>query len=124
MRLFVAVYLSEEVNFELKRLRDYLKLAGLKEGADFHITLKFLGDVSEEDLVKVKKGLSTIKFKQFKLKLKDVAVISPQRIRVVHCNIMENSELDKLADDVNSATSWIKRDYPFNGHITLYRVKN
>jgi len=123
MRLFIAIYLSKEVDEELARIQDYLVRPGVRGTPDFHITLKFLGELSEKDLEKIKKSLSSIDFESFKIKLKEMTVFRNKPIRVVHCDLDASVNLMKLADQIHEATEWIERDYPFMAHISTNRVK-
>src|SRR3989338_4861215 len=106
MRLFVAIELPEE-------LRDYYSKIQDKIGADLaninwvkkeniHITLKFLGEVREERIAKVKKILANIKFEPFSLATKEIGVFpSESYIRVVWIGFIEEEklfELHKLID--------------------------
>ncbi len=124
MRLFAAVYFSEEMNNELERIQKSLLQTGVKPNKDIHITLKFFGEVDEQCLEKIKKGLSEIKFEKFKLKLSKMGYFSPRQIRIVYCDVEENNSLNKLADEIDKATDFIRSDTKFRPHITANRVSH
>ncbi len=65
LRLFIAVELPQPVIDELFRIQSYLKKRNLFEGTythsgGMHITLKFLGDTTQEQLAQVMHALSAL----------------------------------------------------------------
>jgi 2'-5' RNA ligase len=125
-RLFVAVPVSEEIKKRVKEIVDKLKETGadLKLVSDFHFTLKFLGDVSEEKIDEIKEKLSSIKQDKFSIKLQKVGVFpSMERINVVW--IRGDSKLIPLMREVDEKLNYVrenefKEDIP---HLTIARVK-
>ncbi|MBI2142509.1 RNA 2',3'-cyclic phosphodiesterase, partial [Candidatus Woesearchaeota archaeon] len=62
MRLFIAIDLPEEAKNELLRVQGLLPEAKLSRTKDFHITLKFLGEVTLQKAEWVKEKLRQVKF--------------------------------------------------------------
>jgi len=71
MRLFIAIDFKENY---LKELQDKIPddIANIKKVSSYHLTLKFLGDLEEPHLEKIKAALSKIKFKPFKTNLSNL----------------------------------------------------
>ena len=126
MRLFIAL--------DFEELRDYFK--GLQSKIDsslakvsltnaYHITLKFLGEVEESKVDKIKEALGTVNFEQLKLTLSGIGFFpSENYIRVVWVGIKENDIVNELQKRVDVALEkMFSRDKRFHPHITLARVK-
>jgi len=125
MRTFIAIELPEEVKEYLKELQK--ELTGIKASfvKDFHLTLKFLGEVSEDKVEKIKEKLSEVKFEPFKVKLGKTGVFpSESYIRVVWIGIEPKEKVIGIQKQVNEAMQGFgfKKD-KFKSHLTLARVK-
>jgi RNA 2',3'-cyclic 3'-phosphodiesterase len=122
MRLFVAINLPSSVCFELKRLQNNLPNAILKNVNDFHLTLKFLGEVDDSKLDLVIDALSEVKLDGFVGSLDGLGVFPGEfHINVVWCGV--KGEFRELASLVKDALPDFKDDFPFVPHLTLARVK-
>ncbi|WP_457550196.1 RNA 2',3'-cyclic phosphodiesterase [Archaeoglobus sp.] len=130
MRLFVAVDLSDEVRDRMENvLKTFKDFKGVKavERENLHITLMFLGEVSDRRVEIVKEKLKEIRAKPFKIKLKGLGSFSYQgNIRVVWVGVEDGGEnLKMLADAVESSLRSLgfRRDKDFVAHATVARVK-
>lgn len=132
MRLFVALQLKDEV--VRARLAEYEKELE-KTGADirlvapqlFHITLKFIGEVPDNQVEKIAESLEQVKGKNFIVNFDRVGAFpSLRRINVVWAGSSRDShELEKLGEEVNKITHGIGEDQTtFKPHVTLARVKS
>lgn len=124
MRTFIAIDLPEEVKQYLKGLQKQLGNAKLTLVKDFHLTLKFLGEVSEEKIEEIKLLLREIKFKAFKTRLTNIGVFpSENYIRVVWVGL-EEGDIKKLQKDVDDKLQkMFPKEKRFSAHLTLARVK-
>ncbi len=125
MRTFIAVDVSKEVKDELLRIQEKLKFGIFKKTNDFHITLKFLGEKTEDEVDKIIKKLSEIKFHSFTLKLSSIGVFPSRKfVRVVWVGTTGDAinQLQRLVDDKLSEIG-IKQETQFLSHITIARVK-
>lgn len=81
MRAFIAIEIPEEINKVLKELQR--KFEGLGKinftKEPYHLTLKFLGDITEDRVSKIIIALGTIKIKPFELELTSLGVF-PMKI--------------------------------------------
>jgi RNA 2',3'-cyclic 3'-phosphodiesterase len=124
MRLFIAIELPKEVIAELARLQTELGMFGLRMVKEFHLTLKFLGDVPDSKIEKVKETLRAITFKPFTAELAETGVFpNPSYIRVVWAGVKGDTIL-QLQKDIElefEKLGW-GRDKDFKPHLTLARV--
>jgi 2'-5' RNA ligase len=135
MRAFIAVDVSSDAIVKLRN--EILSTAGwnLKdvkpvESQNFHFTLIFLGEISEEyDINRIKetmqKGLS---FEPFTITYTGIGAFpNPAYARVIWMGVDSEGaqKLTSLANEVVSAMSQLgfKADKPFSAHMTLLRAK-
>jgi 2'-5' RNA ligase len=117
MRLFAAIKLPEEIAGELRKLQKQISDDGLRFVKDFHLTLKFYGEVQEDKVGKLKEELSKVKFEPFEASLNGVGVFpNMHHINVVWLGLEPEQKFREIADQ-------IEKDERFKAHITLARVK-
>lgn len=123
MRCFIAVDLPAEIKKELEKIQKSLpEFKGkLTERQNLHLTFKFLGEISEEQVKETKERLKRIKLKKFKARLGKVWVFTESSIRIVWINLENCDALQKEIDSaLEGLFAWEKN---FTSHITLARVK-
>jgi len=131
MRVFIAIQLPKELRGNVQKVQeDFSKIGKLKlvEKENFHLTLKFLGEISEEEKKKVVEILiEKIKFKNFCITLKGVGVFpSKNYVRVIWVGVEEGKkEVIELQKSIDKSLYEVKfkKDEKFHPHITLARVK-
>jgi 2'-5' RNA ligase len=124
MRLFVAIPLPDEVIAELKRLQSELDMFGLRPVKDFHLTLKFLGDVPYQKLEILRQKLSEVEFKPFGAELSEIGVFpDPTYVRVIWAGIKAEQayNLQKEIERKLETLGW-GREKDFRPHLTIARV--
>ena len=127
-RVFVSIELPEEIRMEILNIQKEIDRLGLVKGKfteleNLHLTLKFLGELSDVEVRAVKERLSEIKFKPFELELGDLGVFSEKFVRIVWLGI-KNIEVFDLQRRVDIVLEKIfPREHKFMGHITLARPK-
>lgn len=126
MRLFIAIDTPEEVhNYFLsiqKQINSYAKINFTKT---FHLTLKFLGEVKEENVEKITTLLNEIKFDNFSIKLNKIGLFPNENyIKVVWVGLEPEEPILRLQKGIdNSLKSIFKEEKNFKPHLTLARVK-
>jgi len=127
MRVFIAI--------DFKELRDYLNAilgaidtssAKLNEVSTFHLTLKFLGEVSDDNIALIKEKLKQIKFEPFTLTLSKLGIFPNENyIKVIWVGLNPPSPVIDLQKKIEDSLKEFntKKDYDFHPHITLARVK-
>lgn len=131
MRCFISLDLPKEVQKELSEIQkqifsDDVKLLNVKP-ENIHITLKFLGELDEEQLEKAESVLANAKFKKIKAKLDSIGVFPDENfIRVVWVGIDPAEEIDEIHDvlDKELHKEGFPLDKEFENHATLARVKS
>ncbi len=126
MRCFIAVDLPEKIKEKLRNVKFDERVVKIILPSDYHITLKFLGDVTESKLERVKKELARIRLKPFKLKIGKIGFVPNSRFaRVIWIGIMPKRKIIKLKEDIDNALVFLfEREKKFEPHITLGRIKS
>lgn len=136
MRCFLAISLNDEIKNYLFLLINDLKKEFKKHNikANFvpkknlHITLMFLGDVTDEEFARIKISLSKLKLKSFKFNLNCLGVFPNENLsRVLWAGIKPEKDvinLQKKIDILLLDTLGLARDHDFGAHITLARTKH
>ncbi|MFL6308725.1 MAG: RNA 2',3'-cyclic phosphodiesterase [Nitrososphaera sp.] len=135
MRAFIAVdVLSEAIIAKLQN--DILSTAGWNrrdvkpvDPRNFHFTIIFLGEISDEDIEKIKEGLTGLQFEAFAITYTGVGGFpKPSHARVIWLGIDSQGaqRLTNLANDVITEMSELgfRQDKPFSPHLTLFRAKS
>ncbi|MFW6383621.1 MAG: RNA 2',3'-cyclic phosphodiesterase, partial [Nanoarchaeota archaeon] len=96
MRLFIAIEPNQRVKDYLCELQRKISTQGsnLSFSSGFHITLKFLGDVSEDRLILLKKNLNNIEFSPFKIRTSGVGFFKKKhQVSVVWAGVEPKEEI-------------------------------
>lgn len=129
MRIFTAIAFDSRVKDQLSELCESLRRAGVTgsftPAENLHLTLKFLGEVSSENISKIKAALKSaaLTVNPFSLSSKECGYFSNRGEKTVWLG-MTGSGLSDLANTVDLAFSQLgfeteKRS--FTPHITLVR---
>lgn len=128
-RCFIAITFPEEVVKEVARIQEVLskaKFTGkMTELENLHLTLKFLGEVSEEKINEVKEKLKEVSFNEFEVYLSHAGVFSFRKNpRIVWIKVNGKSlfDLQKKVDEKMSEIGF-KKEERFMSHLTIARVK-
>lgn len=126
MRAFIAIEIPEEINEVLKKIQK--KFEGLGKinftKKPYHLTLKFLREINEEQAEKIKSLLKNIKLKPFELELTELGVFPNENyIRVLWIGV-KGGRIYELQQQIDSKLAdMFEKDTRFHAHITLGRVK-
>lgn len=147
MRVFIAIELDKECVNEIIRiqkliLKKTLFQGKLTESENLHLTLKFLGEISDDKVVEIKKRLSLIKFNEFFAELGEVGVFSPDFVKIIWVKLNGKKiwELQKEIDEKLAISQTLAlggkassdeklsdifpKEERFMSHVTIARVKN
>lgn len=131
MRAFIAI----DVNFneEMKKIYEELKKTNAKlkfvEPENVHLTIKFLGEIDERLVGKIKKEMeeATKEIKPFKAKLKGLGVFpNENHIRVIWIGFVDNGESRKIAENIENrlVKYGFKKEHGYKPHVTIARMKS
>jgi RNA 2',3'-cyclic 3'-phosphodiesterase len=134
LRCFIAIEIPEPIKDEIGRVVDLLKKydADVKwvAAANFHITLKFLGNTPESLMPGIKTALSSVaaSYQPFYIKIKGTGVFPGRKNpRVCWVGIEGSDILKKLKEDIEISMlqfGFQKEDKDFNPHMTIGRVRS
>ena len=124
MRCFIALDLPKQVIEEIKKIQNALpEFTGKKiESKNLHLTLKFLGEISEEKTEQIRENLKKIKFQKFETKIDSIGVFSEKIIRIIWLHLTNCDALQKEID--GSLKDIFQPEQRFMSHLTIARVKN
>ncbi len=128
MRLFIGIFLPEEIRKKVEEIQAKLEKSGLFNGKyaeleNLHLTLKFLGEVDKEKLEKIQKSLSEVREESFNAKIDQAGLFTPSRPRIVWLHLGGPEELQKQIDEAMAKEGFVKEER-FMSHITIARVKH
>ncbi len=134
MRLFIGIPLPDQYQRLLASIarewndRFKSRLSWTKQG-NWHVTLKFLGDVEEGRVPDLKKFMEELHFERFSLEGAKAGFFGSKGVyRVIWLGLKNDvKSLVNLAGKIDhglAAKGYAKEKRPFTGHLTLARIKN
>lgn len=126
-RLFIAVELPDEIKEKVYSLAKELPEEGVKkvEQQNIHITLKFIGDFTEDKIPELESRLNSIRHNRFRCIASGAGVFpSPDYIKVVWAGVKCDG-INGLASAIDDSLEGLvaKETRPFSSHATIARVK-
>jgi 2'-5' RNA ligase len=129
MRLFVAIDIDDAVRGRIARfldgVREFAAEARWMRPESLHVTLKFIGEKSDDEAEGIKRSLATIKADAFAMNFRDYGFFPGARApRVFWVGIDAGPKLPSLAATVDEAMATLhipKEEHVFNPHLTLAR---
>lgn len=125
-RLFAALEIPHNAALSLSLLRGGLHGARWIETEDYHITLRFFGDIDNRMADELVRSLDHIKRNPFRIRLSSINVFrskTPHSLyaRVEPCEELTllQSDIDRTAKRLGIATDKVK----FTPHVTIARLK-
>ena len=128
MRCFIALECPSEVKDVLAIVQDEIRSLGdlkLVEPENLHLTLKFLGEVKDEDVPKVSWALESLQFNSYETTVKGVGVFPKEDyVRVIWAGFEDGGSTKDLAGVIDSIMRSLgfPAEERFHPHITLARV--
>ncbi|MEM3364450.1 MAG: RNA 2',3'-cyclic phosphodiesterase [Candidatus Micrarchaeia archaeon] len=126
MRCFIAAEVSGHTRDMIANAMRHTDKYALKVvGPELmHITIKFLGDISDSDLEVCKRAVDDCAGAQIPIKVVGGGAFpNPYRARVIYASIT-SPELYAVADCIRKRTSQYGDNKPFVGHLTVARTRN
>lgn len=131
MRLFIACEIPYDARKKLFTLQKIIgeEDARIKwvEQDNIHLTIKFLGEVNDENVDGIRESLLSIKSKPIEAHLSGFGVFpSESYIRVLWVGLEPAAEIEKLHREIDDALSGLgfKHETRFQTHVTLGRVRS
>lgn len=130
MRLFIALDIPAEVRERLsqyvERVRIYAPDARWARTESLHVTLKFIGEVSDAKAQEIKTSLQQVKAKPFEIDFKEIGFFpTPKSARVFWAGVHASEALKELASAIEASVekAGIPREKrAYHPHLTLARA--
>jgi RNA 2',3'-cyclic 3'-phosphodiesterase len=127
MRCFVAVDVSLELREKLAEIGNNFRDNGVKltKPENFHFTIKFLGEISEERSRDVSLALKKLKFEPFEITISGIGAFPSTRFPHIIWAGCNSQEMNMLANNVDAITVSLgfPKENEYASHITLARIK-
>jgi 2'-5' RNA ligase len=138
MRCFIAIEIPDDIRAELTRLqKDLAGRVDIRKGEvkwveseGIHLTLKFLGEVPDNQIVGVCKVVENVatRHKAFDFAVKEVGSFGGRSARVLWVgaglDCPDLLQLQQNLEDEFELAGWPKEGRQFSGHLTLCRIRN
>ncbi len=138
MRVFIAIEIDKVIKDDLADLqREMHGKVDIKKGdakwvdpEDMHLTLKFLGEIKDTQLVEVCKITEEVvsRHECFDIEIGGVGSFGGHSARVLWVGAgQDNEKLLQFQDDLETQLAfagWPEENRKFEGHLTLCRIKN
>jgi len=126
IRSFVAIALPEDIREAVVRIQSTLPLPRPLPPENLHLTLVFLGDVSEGPLEELHFALAALAAEPFDLSLQGVGLFGSAKPRVVFARVAESASLRRLQSRVEQAARGVGVTVErrrFTPHVALSYLK-
>jgi len=122
MRCFIGVTISETIKNGFTDLQNSLRISGVNviPSSKLHITLKFMGELTEREVKDVIKKLNKINFPCFEINVCGVGVFPNSKSPRIFWAGIKSEKLTQLTKIIYSE---LKLTEEFKFHITLARIK-
>jgi len=127
LRLFVGIEFPPELKLHLSLLQSGIAAAGWIDPGNFHLTLRFIGEVDEGTAADVDEALLRLKARPFSLQLSGVGVFGGDKLRTLWVGVEREAALSTLQGKIEQAL--IRAGQPpeprkFLPHVTLARLRS
>lgn len=125
-RLFTALTLPEDVRFQLTSLRGGLRGARFIDPENYHVTLRFIGDIDEPTADEVVDALSRIRRGPVKVSITGLGSFGKGKPHAVWARVEPSPELMELQAEQERVLQRIglpAEARRFTPHITIARLK-
>jgi RNA 2',3'-cyclic 3'-phosphodiesterase len=130
MRIFIALDIPAEIRARITeymdRARGYAPQARWARPEGLHVTLKFVGEVSDAKVQEIKDGLAVVKAQPFEVKFSGAGFFPTAKSpRVFWIGVEGGAALAQLAravDNVTHQAGIAKEERAFSPHLTLARA--
>lgn len=130
VRAFIAIDLPASLQEALSLVQEPLHKApgrlAIVDPSLLHITLKFLGELSPDQVARVIEELKSLEFPAYPVSIRGISANNPTRPRVIWAKVQDEGKTAALAGLIDSALETIgvsRETRPFRPHITIARVK-
>lgn len=126
-RLFAGIELPDDIKDRLSELARPLPGAAWVDDDDFHITLRFAGDIEGRVAREFTDLLGEIEVDAFDLHLTDLGTFGGKEPRSIWAGVSASPQLEQLARACDRAArnAGLAPDpHPFKAHVTIARLRH
>lgn len=126
-RLFAALEIPKDVAQSLSLLRGGLQGARWIDVENYHLTLRFIGDVDQRTADDVLDTFDHIMMRSFELQLSGINVFGSKKPRALYADVMTSDDLNSLQSSIDAQCRKIgimPDGRKFTPHITLARLRH
>ena len=125
LRLFVGIEFPPELKLRLSLLATGMPGAKWVDPGNFHLTLRFIGEVSEDTAADIDETLLRIRGRPFTVQLAGTGVFGSDKPRTLWVGTERSPELARLRDKIEQGlirTGLPPEPRKFAPHVTLARL--
>jgi 2'-5' RNA ligase len=126
LRLFVGIEFPPELKLHLSMLETVIPGARWVDPGNFHLTLRFIGEVDEGVAADIDEALRRLRARRFTLQLAGTGVFGGGKPRALWVGVERHPELVALRDKIEKALIRIglePEQRKFAPHVTLARLR-
>jgi RNA 2',3'-cyclic 3'-phosphodiesterase len=126
-RLFTGIEIPPRVALDLQIMQGGIPGARWMEPSNFHLTIRFIGDIDAGLAREVAMGLEQVRFTPFPLRLKGVGVFGGNKPHSLYAGVEETGALRRLHDVHERQFQMLglpAEHRKFIPHVTLARLKD
>ena len=127
LRLFVGIAFPPELKLRLSLLCTGVPGAKWVDAGNFHLTLRFIGDIDESLAADVDEALAQVRARRFALRLAGTGVFGGDRPHALWVGVERDPDLVKLRDKIEQAlirAGLAPERRKFAPHVTLARLRD
>jgi 2'-5' RNA ligase len=127
LRLFVGIGFPPELKLRLSLLCSGVPGAKWVDPGNFHLTLRFIGEISEDVAADIDDTLSRLRARRFMLQIAGTGVFGGEKPRSLWAGVERSPELAGLRDKIEQAlirTGLSPEPRKFSPHVTLARLRD
>jgi 2'-5' RNA ligase len=129
MRIFIALDIDDDIRERIVRfmegVRGFAPDARWVRPESLHVTLKFIGEKTAEQVTAIQRALATIQAEPFEMAFRNFGFFpTAKAARVFWIGIASDDALGQLAGMIDSAMAGVgipKEEHAFSPHLTLAR---
>jgi 2'-5' RNA ligase len=126
-RLFTGLEIPQDIAFELNLMQGGVWGARWVEAADYHITLRFIGDIEERLAREIRLALESVIAEPFTIRLKGVGAFGGSDPHSIYAGVAKSAEIRRLQSMLERHCQMLglaPEGRKFTPHVTLARLRS
>jgi 2'-5' RNA ligase len=126
-RLFTGLEVPQDIAFELNLMQGGVWGARWVDAADYHITLRFIGDIEERLAREIRFALESVIAEPFTIRLKGIGAFGGLDPHSIYVGVAESAEIRRLQSTLERHCQMLglaPEGRKFTPHVTLARLRS